>query len=87
MFTKLRTEEAIDELLNNEGKKNVTGQCLLNGIALGLLNIREASQKLLNSFMARNMLSNSCHLNLFSDRSPSSFFKDYLKIIKLSLFL
>lgn len=31
LFTTLTTEEMIDELLNNEGKKNVTGQCPLNG--------------------------------------------------------
>lgn len=31
LFTTLTAEEMIDELLNNEGEKNVTGQCPLNG--------------------------------------------------------
>lgn len=53
-------------------EKNVAGLCLLNGIAWGLVNIKEAPQKLFNSFIAKNLLLDSCHLNLFSGRSHSS---------------
>lgn len=35
LFTTLTTEEMIDELMNNEGEKNVTGLCPLNGNSSG----------------------------------------------------